>query len=128
MLVILIHCNRSVKKHESSIIMEQSLNFIIFKKEKRKKSKGMSLSSNYWPWCSSRWFILSMRKKEKRERKWRVGTGDKALIFWSRMQMWGLVTFTRDMVLAFYVRNFQETSNLMDVWTYGWGDLEMILS
>ena len=50
MLVILIHCNRSVKKHESSIIMEQSLNSIIFKKEKeKKKSKGMSLSSNYWP-------------------------------------------------------------------------------
>ena len=35
--MILIHCNRSVKKHESSIIMEQSLNSIIFKKEKKKK-------------------------------------------------------------------------------------------
>ena len=40
MLVILIHCNRSLKKHESSIIMEQSLNSIIFKKEKEKKKKA----------------------------------------------------------------------------------------
>ena len=36
---------------------------------------------------------------------------------------WGLVTFTRD--LAFYVRNFQKTSTLMDVWTCGPGHLEM---
>ena len=66
--------------------------------------------------------------EREREREWRVGTRDKALIFWTRMQMWGLVTFARDMALAFYVRNFQETFNPMDVWTYGWGDLEMILS
>ena len=36
-------CNRSVKKHESSIIVEQSLNSIIFKKEKKKKKQGYVL-------------------------------------------------------------------------------------
>ena len=75
--------------------------------------------------CQQFWFIFFLELNNLRERKWWMGTVDKALIFWSRMQMWGLVTFTRDMPLAFYVRNFPKTSTLMDVWTCGWGHLEM---
>ena len=62
-------------------------------------------------------YLIYAEKGKERE-KVEGGDGGQSFNF-LEMQMWGLVTFTRDMVLAFCVRNFQETSNLMDVWTYG---------